>query len=153
MSVSEIQIFDASTNLNNAIFVRSRISFRTFISVLNLNATRIYGRGVLSFIPSLSAIYSVVVSNRLNLRIILIKFSCGYVFIMKNFNRCAFRRIGSLRNTNSLDNVALRLQNIESFLKLGWSNPKFFFNACADIQRTLSFEFFLKTFSGFNRLA
>ena len=146
MRITEIKISNASSDLNNTIFVRSSVSLRSLIAVFNLNAARINRLWIFSLVPTFSTIDRMELSNVFDLGVVLIKFPSRDGWVVNNLNRSPFALILNLRNTNSLNNIAFRLKKLKCLIKLSLSNTKFSLDSGSYIKATLFLKLFFKPF-------
>ena len=109
MSRAQVKIFYARTNLDNAIFVGSCVSSRSFITVFDLYSFRIDRSRILSLVPTASIVNSSVISDALDHRGVFVNITSGDILVMQDLNRRAVLRICRLGNTDSLNNISFRL--------------------------------------------
>ena len=145
VSITQIEIFNTSTNFYYTIFIRSSVASRTFITILDLNSTGINRSGILSLRPGFSAISTIVFSIRLYLRVIVVQISCGNCVIMNHRYNCSLTLVFNLGNTNAFYSITFINQNIKSVLELSFGNSHLKLNTGTNINCMFGLKFFTQT--------
>ena len=143
VSVSEREIWNSSTKFDNTISINASV-----FSIFDLNALRIYTIRVLICMKGFTIIISRIISNRMNLAVIIA------VFIRSSFrtNDLKIRFliwIGCLIYRRIVNRISFSFKNIKRLLKfLRTQISKFSFNASTNHNNTLFFNLLSYEVSG-----
>ena len=145
VAVAKAQVIHAAANLDNTILVQT-----AFVTVANRNTVGTHAGRTLELLECLTTIIRVVVTQRLNVALMLIRILLVVLGLCQNSNIRLLVDVGWLTNTNTVALITiLSLEDVDGLVKLTFGDAKNQICAFRHVNHALFIDFRLQRLGDF----